>query len=1194
MSYDYNALVQEFQTARQRRRRRRRQQQEVASCGDTTNNDDNDDDQQEASQLLVALNAIQTLSQHCPLTPLLWIQYAHTVYEYCCCCNNNINRSSSNSDNTKTGSRCPDSENKNNTIDERQITAFRLEGDILQLGIHEFPGSALLHWRAITVAVQQQQLLALQQQQQQQQQSINTATVSTSKDPAVSSSSASSLSIESLSMVLSMVEHALENVGLGSHRNEDMLVIVHLYRLQAGLLFRLVVSYSNCQHPNTNNNNNQLESYLQQMIQCWIQRSQVPMKEANHQLGTELQQFWKRFIAFQQQLNASSASSASFTSTHKQYSLQEIMTSIDNGRRQEAKLTGQFASMEDDIDIAMHNEGILARYQPEFQKNYAPVTDHDTDKDGADFGVNILTKIGNSCDWSLILNPELDPKYGMGYGGIVTATAFVRYAHTLQQFRIKWEDMEMDQQASLELQVQQLALAVYERAVAECPTVETVWHSYIRDLQNWIVLGQQQEQEQESSIPSHKQSSFPSTVRVMASSAAARMQQVTIRACRNCPYSVTLLQQKLLATLLLSSWDDTVVVVDPDQLLDEVQKGLDSKFIPHQPTIALDLYLTAIRVVKRRILLLLAGLVTTSPTTKFEAKKNQKSSKRLAYDDSEAIPNSKQNSANQNQCVPKDNDISSDKYDYEIFQEVQDLVEDLSEMYEQVESKLLNDATSNTEVRALLWKDQATTMELLHSPLHTFFQTDVRTSESISTKSATEKHDNNNDANNILLQSFEKCVRFHNPPHPDVYAQYIRQYIMTTSMRPIQTPQEVVIRIRQVRFLYEKALHAVGKTKYIAASTTMPLRDYETALPGLCNEWLDFERVVGSERSLVKATKMIEKKIQKLTQHASSSQSKSQQQQQPDLVSDPPVVVDESRMEDVAQDIVVVSSTVAKRIRDTKVGNDNQATDLEQEEFTHVSKKSKSIENTADNMDPIKETQMSEANDNTPEIESNCETIHKVRVGEMDYPAHPYTIRVSNLSLDVEDMDLVDLFRPKCGPIVHAKVVREKEHHSYNHHLGGTKAKSKGWGLIQFEERKSVEMALALDDLLGLNEKIVKVERSHMPAATLIPPGMHRIRPKGEGKGSKRNQKRRERYSSVDDEDRTHDTTQSVAGTVVADINDGTRNRETSQHDVAAAAAADKQKKSTRSTSATVLSFRPRGVTKTGPKRRLHMDPKQS
>jgi RNA recognition motif-containing protein len=127
---------------------------------------------------------------------------------------------------------------------------------------------------------------------------------------------------------------------------------------------------------------------------------------------------------------------------------------------------------------------------------------------------------------------------------------------------------------------------------------------------------------------------------------------------------------------------------------------------------------------------------------------------------------------------------------------------------------------------------------------------------------------------------------------------------------------------------------------------------------------------------------------------------------------------------------------------------------------------------------------------------------HKVKVGKVDYPAHPLTVRVFNLAFAAEDMDLVDTFRTKCGAVVHAKIMREKHHHG--------KGKSKGWGLVQFEERESVEKALALSDVIGIRERLVKVDRSHLPAVGLVPPGMHRVNPKGEGKSTKHNEIRKQ------------------------------------------------------------------------------------
>jgi len=90
-------------------------------------------------------------------------------------------------------------------------------------------------------------------------------------------------------------------------------------------------------------------------------------------------------------------------------------------------------------------------------------------------------------------------------------------------------------------------------------------------------------------------------------------------------------------------------------------------------------------------------------------------------------------------------------------------------------------------------------------------------------------------------------------------------------------------------------------------------------------------------------------------------------------------------------------------------------------------------------------------------------------------------------------MDIVDCFRQEhnCGAIVHARIQREKALHSK-----GKLGTSKGWALLQFEERESVEKALELDEKLELHGNSLRVERSHIAAVGIVPPGMHRHVPK--------------------------------------------------------------------------------------------------
>jgi len=65
-------------------------------------------------------------------------------------------------------------------------------------------------------------------------------------------------------------------------------------------------------------------------------------------------------------------------------------------------------------------------------------------------------------------------------------------------------------------------------------------------------------------------------------------------------------------------------------------------------------------------------------------------------------------------------------------------------------------------------------------------------------------------------------------------------------------------------------------------------------------------------------------------------------------------------------------------------------------------------------------------------------------------------------------------------------------------------------GFGTFEEKESMAKALELDEMIGIQEKLAHVEKSHMPAVLLVPPGMHWVNPKGEGKSTTQNIKWKE------------------------------------------------------------------------------------
>ena len=76
--------------------------------------------------------------------------------------------------------------------------------------------------------------------------------------------------------------------------------------------------------------------------------------------------------------------------------------------------------------------------------------------------------------------------------------------------------------------------------------------------------------------------------------------------------------------------------------------------------------------------------------------------------------------------------------------------------------------------------------------------------------------------------------------------------------------------------------------------------------------------------------------------------------------------------------------------------------------------------------------------------------------------------------------------------------------------------KSKCAGLIQFEERSSVESALQQSGKFEVGGQLIKIQRSHLPAVGMVPAGMHRVNPKGEGKSTKKNKFKKETKMKID------------------------------------------------------------------------------
>lgn len=801
MSYDYDALVTNINLHRQ------------------------------AKKWQEAVDSFSTLSTYCPMTPLMWIQYAHDTSQL--------------------------------LLEVSKEDALDVRLDTLELGLAEFPGCALLQLHYVEL------LLEL----------IPSKTDETY-----------------VTKVREGIENAIQAVGKGSHRNEDVLVI-QIYNHYASFV---------AQHlPN------------EDAIAVFCQRARIPMLEANDAFRHDLDTF---------------AGQHNLTVTTKH------IEELENVRAQTASWFGSLVTCEDDIDEAMQKEQILARYTIDLK----------------------------DIDWDKIIL-STDVRCWMGLGGAATARAFQNYAQTCSRF-------PKHHQAEQVQWIQGLSTAVYERGVAECPTVESLWLLYLKTL-SWVAQNSEN--------------------RALA---ASSLQNVASRAVRNCPYSLTLAQYRLHVHGTLAEVGHSVF--DPDSLVGMVEETIKAKFLT-LPEGHLELYIAAIQAVKRRILLLL--------TRSFDEPSDGKDSLPLNLSDAEE-------------------------------EEIQDLVEDLREMYDTADKHFCK--TQSPECRVVLWADRSKSETYFLTPLAATLQEDEST-----TINTTES-----------MRCFEKLLTL------QTRTASFRSYIQMLLSQPVSTPGQMARKFQRMRHTYQTAVNAMS---------SKPSADYEkeSAKRNLCTEYVEFEKLFGSDKSYTTATRLVQKKYRDDKTH--------QMQAQPDTP--PPLTNKGSR----------------KRKQDSSIGEPVEAKKLKTEQSPTESNVLKDSALRVTKGDGgVVDVELTKAKEE-PRVANQ-----KVKVGNMEYPAHPFTIRVSNLAHETEDMDLVDTFRSRCGAIVHAKVIREKNQKG--------KGNSKGWGLVQFENHESVEIALALHDTIGLHEKVLQIERSHMPAALLVPPGHHRVRPKGQGKVSKRNQKKRE------------------------------------------------------------------------------------
>jgi len=661
---------------------------------------------------------------------------------------------------------------------------------------------------------------------------------------------------------------------------------------------------------------------------------------------------------------------------------------------------------------------------------------------------------------------------------------------------------------------------------------------------------------------------------------------VVDRAIRNCPYSIELVKEKLKLELAMANAEMTIL--DPEDLMTKliVKETLENGFIiqgeSNNPTTPIDLFRSLLDILRQRILFVLAKTAQTKVTTKKKVGKGTITTT-LSYDDPESI---QQILSSQKKHAPTVNEIEVD-----VLADLEDMCNDLREIYDEADSYLRKNhkkyrsddptiVVTVEEGRAALAKDRAVIESYLLAPFLRAIDYVNKEDEATRTQGRERLAE--------VLQQHDRATKICQPPHPGTYMAYIKALSASTSVDSsmLCSPTGVLTNLRMVRFLYQRALKGVGKpqkksqskpaeaesnpTAVPDTSSAMVLSpdelDYETSLRCLCRDYLLFEKNFGSDRSYSECQKSIQKKLAKAYAITTTNTGTTFSTTTSPMINDTVDVAVPMALEAENDNNTLPESSTEKRKREDDNGasdeNKNKSSDpivpppsKRQKEETENEASSAEQKEVPPPPSPRKPTNFQEIE----ELKGNKQfPKHKVKVGKLEYPAHPFTVKVSFLSPQTEDIDVVEALRPRCGQIVHAKITRDK-------HTG----RSKGWALVQFEERESVETALELSDVIGIKAKSVIIERSHLPAIGLVPTGMHKINPKGEGKSTKRNQHLRSKKQT------TNETIEGGSG--------GDRKHQSKNDPKAKESEFKPVASKPSSTSATsIFAFRPRGVTKGG------------
>jgi len=520
------------------------------------------------------------------------------------------------------------------------------------------------------------------------------------------------------------------------------------------------------------------------------------------------------------------------------------------------------------------------------------------------------------------------------------------------------------------------------------------------------------------------------------------------RAVNNCPYSVRLftLKMRCVSNAYIDDGTDNIDTLLSEKLVNVAKEATAAKFFPDAQSY-LNLWLEVCRILRRNLMYQMS--LKQGP---------------IMYDESDDT-SKKKSKVHRNDAQEFNDD------------DVQCSIDEIRDAFDSIDEFVIKNYSSWVDGRLQVWKERAWTESKVISPTQRYQMAGQNQGDGYG-----------NEADREAVNCFEKIVKLQ-PSKYSSWKEYIA-YTIHICHKNKRNNSALFSALRKARALYMRALHVVSPCVHFIAEKVSNPTDTD-GFVSLTEDFVQFENCFGSSESLALGQGRIKAKLRRFHTGAKNSST---------FTSFEATAIDSN---DSTQSSKSAENNSLKRKHEENV-----------ETTINHEKKLKCDDGVSSHTDvgtlsikiPLSTASASGENKKVNlKVERNKNSAIKVRVGKLDYPAHRYTVRVSNLSPDTTDMDLVDTFNI-CCPIVFSRILREKGkfNRNYNNGIG----KSKGIGLVQFEEASGTESALQLHEEVKLHDRLLKVERSHIPAVpSQVPSGMHRISPKGTGRISKHNKK---------------------------------------------------------------------------------------